>query len=92
MVYKYVYIDYCIQSSLVNPAQSVPSKKNPDYQFRIDEGITKDYKNPFQTKVDSGLIKVFRTNQGTDYRGMTVDDLRQTKNKLTTRWQSRTSP
>jgi len=27
----------------------------------------KDCKNHFQTKVDSGLIKVFRIRQGTDY-------------------------
>jgi len=49
-----------IQSSLVNPAQSVPSKKNPDYQFRIDEGINtcKRLQKSFSDK--SG----FRTNQG----------------------------
>ena len=34
----------------------------------------KDNNNPFQKKVDSGLIKVFRIRQCTDYRGMTVAD------------------
>jgi len=45
----------------ITKIMSVPSKKNPDYQFRIDEGIN----------TCKRLQKSF-SDKGADYRGMTV--------------------
>jgi len=43
-----------------------PLESNPDYQFRIDEGINKckRFQKSFYDK--SGFRKVFRISQGTD--------------------------